>query len=268
MADCEVYLELGPGGECMAHVLTLPGCIAKGNNQDEALTALPGAIHSYHAWLRQHGEKVADPAEPIEFRIAEISTGFGPFRPGDKAALFSPDRMPVSREEMEQIYLCRSAYARADLMAIISDLPEKVLRCKPDRETSNIRQILRHIGNAEEWYISRIVDPETLPPEWAHDKKMPIFDFLEMERRTALDRLHRLTDRELSEVFYPTLWTKYRGEPWTARKVLRRFLEHEREHTVQIKEILARWQARSGTDMQRNPTRHNQHCQARRKGEP
>ncbi len=33
-----------------------------------------------------------------------------------------------------------------------------------------------HIGNAEEWYVSRLVPAETLPAEWAHDDTMPIFD--------------------------------------------------------------------------------------------
>jgi hypothetical protein len=34
------------------------------------------------------------------------------------------------------------------------------------------------------------------------------------------------------------------GEPWTARKVARRMLEHEQEHADHIRQILARYAAR------------------------
>jgi hypothetical protein len=103
---------------------------------------------------------------------------------------------------------------------------------------------LRHIGNAEEWYVSRIVPADTLSPEWEHDEELPLFEFLAMERRTAVERLRRLTDAERSEVFYPQGWTDHPDEPWTGRKVFRRFLEHELEHTGQVREILTAWRAR------------------------
>lgn len=134
----------------------------------------------------------------------------------------------------------RASYSRADLLALVRNLSNERLDWKVERDTMSIHEILRHIGNAEEWYVSRLVDPQTLPAEWAHDESLPIFEFLELERRTALDRLRRLTDRELAEVFYPKQWTDHPEEPWTARKALRRFLEHEREHISHIRQVLAR----------------------------
>ena len=136
-------------------------------------------------------------------------------------------------------YFRLMAYSRADLLGLVGNLPDEALDWKPDPESLTLRRLLRHIGNAEEWYVSRLVPPETLPPEWEHDEALPLFEFLEMERRTALDRLRRLSEPELGEVFYPARWAQHPGEPWTARKALRRFLEHEREHTDQVREILA-----------------------------
>ncbi len=237
MIHYDVYLELGPAGECMAHVLALPGCFARAYNQEEALAALPNAVRAYCAWLRQHGDGVPERVEPISLRVAETSTGFVPFWRGSKAALFAPDRVPVSRDEMES-YFRRAAYARTDLLALVRSLSDEMLDWKADQESMSIREILRHIGNAEEWYVSRVVDPTTLPSEWVHDADLPIFEFLEMERRTALDRLHQLTDRELAEILFPTQWTNHPDELWTARKALRRFLEHEREHTGHIRHVL------------------------------
>jgi predicted RNase H-like HicB family nuclease/uncharacterized damage-inducible protein DinB len=241
----DVYLEIGTAGECMAHVLDLLGCFVRANSREEALAALPDAIRAYHAWLCQHGENVPVPTEPISLQVVETSTGFVPFWRGSRAALFAPDRVPVSRDEME-IHFRRAAYSRADLLVLVRGLADEILDWKANQESMSIREILHHLGNAEEWYVSRLVTPETLPPEWEHDKGLAIFEFLEMERRTALDRLRRLTDRELADVFYPTYRTNHPDEPWTARKVLRRFLEHEREHTTHVRETLIIFESTEG----------------------
>jgi uncharacterized damage-inducible protein DinB/predicted RNase H-like HicB family nuclease len=233
-----VYLEIDSENHCMAHMLDLPGCIARAVGREEALRKLHASIYDYHAWVDGHGELIPAPEGPIEVEVVEESTGLGPFDPGDAAALFSPDRKPLAREEMEG-YFRLMAYSRADLLELVCNLPDEVLDWKPKPESFTIRSLLRHIGNAEEWYVSRLMPPETLPPEWEHDEALPVFEFLEMERRTALDCLRRLTEPELGEVFCPAHWTQHPEEPWTARKALRRFLEHEREHTGQVVEILA-----------------------------
>jgi len=237
MTCYSVFLEIADDDRCMAHVLALPGCAVRAQTQEEALRQLPEAIREYHEWLCRHGEAAPSVGEPIETKIAEASTGFGPFNPGDAAALFEPDRRALAPEEIEY-HLRLMSHSRDDLMALVRDLADEVLDWQPDAESFPIRRLLRHIGNAEEWYVSRIVPPETLPPEWEHDEGMFIMDFLEMERRTAVARLRQLTEAERSQVFYPKQWTQHSEEPWTARKVLRRFLEHEREHTGQIRRTL------------------------------
>jgi uncharacterized damage-inducible protein DinB/predicted RNase H-like HicB family nuclease len=243
MAEIPVYLEIADDGTCMAHAVTLVGCSARAPTQEEALRQLPEAIAAYYAWLRRHGEPAPAAGEPIEIEIAGESRGYGPFDPGDAAALFPPDREPISPEEMEQHFRLM-AYSRADLLALVQPLPHDLLDWQPDPGSHSLRQVLRHVGNAEEWYVSRLVLPETLPPEWEHDEDLRLIEFLEMERRTAVARLRQLTKEERSNVFYPTAWTRHPEEPWTAHKVLRRFLEHEQEHTAQVREILAarrRW---------------------------
>jgi uncharacterized damage-inducible protein DinB/predicted RNase H-like HicB family nuclease len=237
MIHCSVYLEIADDGRCMAHVLGLPGCIARAPTRDEALRRLPDAIRDTHAWLRRHGEPAPPADEPIEFEIAGESRGIGPFDPGNAAALFPPDREPVTPEEMEYRLRLLSR-SRADLLALVRDLPDEILDWQPIPDSFSIRRLLRHVGDAEEWYVSRLVPPETLPPEWEHDKDLPVFEFLDVERRTAAARLRQLTEEERSAVHYPTAWAYHPEEPWTAGKVLRRFLEHEREHTAQVRGIL------------------------------
>jgi len=234
----QVYLETVDDGRCIAHVLDLPGCVVREPGRDRALRRAPEAIREYGAWLRRHGEPAPPEGEPIEVALAGESAGFGPFDPGDAAALFPPDREPVTSEDMERC-LRLAAHARADLLALVRDLPDEVLDWRPDPQSFSIRRLLRHVGNSGEWYVSRIVPPENLPPEWEHDDELSIFEFLEMELRTALACLRRLTEEERSGVFRSAHWTNHPEEPWTARKVLRRFIEHELEHTAQAREILA-----------------------------
>ena len=106
------------------------------------------------------------------------------------------------------------------------------------------RQVLRHIGNAEQWYVSRLVPPDELPAEWDDDENLHWYEFLKMERETALACLRKLTDQQRSEVFFPKTWTRNPDEPWTVRKVVRRFLEHEREHIEQIRDSLVEYHAK------------------------
>jgi uncharacterized damage-inducible protein DinB/predicted RNase H-like HicB family nuclease len=238
-----VYLELGGEGLCMAHVPALPGCFVRAPSRAETLSRLPEAIHEYHAWLHRHGEVVPPLTGAIEIEVAAESTDIGPFVRGDAAALFLPDRKPVAPDEMEGFFRLM-AYSRADLLALVRDLPGDLLDWQAGPGSFTIGALLRHIGNAEEWYVSRLVPPDTLPPEWEDDEGLPIFEFLEMERRTAMARLRQLTDEERTSVFYPGQWTSHPEEAWTARKALRRFLEHEREHIGQIRDILSAYQRR------------------------
>jgi predicted RNase H-like HicB family nuclease/uncharacterized damage-inducible protein DinB len=238
MTCCEVCLELGPDGEAMAHIPALPGCHARGLSADQAVAALRQAALDYHDLLRRHGEDEPDP-DSLDLEVVEIIPSPPPFQRGSVAALFEADRHSVRRDELEQVYLRRAGYTRLDLLALVRDLPDETLDWKTSDDAMSIREVLRHVGNAEEFYVSRIVAPETLPPEWEHDEDLPIFDFLDMERRTVFERFRALTDAELGGVFTPTHFTRNPGEPWTARKALRRLLEHEIEHTRHVHEVLA-----------------------------
>lgn len=179
----------------------------------------------------------------MSLEVREQADGSGPFDPGDAAALFPPELEPISLQEMEAAFRHMS-HARADLLALARCVTEELLDWQPYPGHYTLRRILRHIGNADQWYVSRIVPQETLPPEWDDDEEMPLLEFLLMARRTAVERLRQLTAEQRASVFFPREWTSHPDEAWTARKVLRRALEHEREHTAQIREVLSarrRW---------------------------
>jgi uncharacterized damage-inducible protein DinB/predicted RNase H-like HicB family nuclease len=237
MARYAVFLETAGGGPWLGHVLALPGCSVQAGSRDQVLDALPEAIRAYHSWLRGHGEAAPTEEERVRLEVAAEVSGVGPFDPGDAAALFPPDQEPVTREEMEAHFRLMD-YARADLVALTGRMCDELLDWDPGPGCLTIRRVLRHVGNAEQWYVSRVVPPASLPAEWHRDETLPLWDFLEMGRRTAVERLRGLSVEERAGVFYPSAWTEHPDEAWTLRKVLRRFVEHEREHTGQVVEIL------------------------------
>lgn len=252
MTRYDVYLEVSESGTSMAHVLQLPGCAAGGASLDEAMVNVVTAIGEYYDWLDRHGDPASDGTSAITIELAEISQGVGPFQRGDKAALFGPDREPLSREELETC-LRYAGYSRRELLDLTRHLPDDILDWRYDgdgphaHDAMTIREILRHTGNAEEWFASRLVHPDRLPVQWQDDQHLPVFEFLEMERRTVTALLRELTDDEREAVMYPTWFTDHPDEPWTARKALRRLLEHEREHTRHVSEILVAWNERKVT---------------------
>jgi predicted RNase H-like HicB family nuclease/uncharacterized damage-inducible protein DinB len=233
-----VYLEVDADGRCIGHVAELPGCFAHAERRDDVEQQLPDAIRRFLAWLAARGEPAPQWRDGDEIRVASVNEGFGPFDPGDAAMLLPDEREPLTEDDLERA-IRLAGYSRAELLAMVADLDDTLLDWKPPAATMSVREILRHIGNVEEWYLSRLVRPEDLPPEWEHDDQLPIFAFLEMERRTVIAGFRTLPQEARGQMFYPTHWSRHPSEPWTARKALRRLLEHEREHLMQIREMLA-----------------------------
>lgn len=229
-----VFLEIGPDGRTMAHVSGLPGCMARGETREDALAGVPRAIRDYANWLARHGEEA--PVRGTGFEIAGERQGWGPFDPGDKAALFPPDREPLTQRNMERL-LRLMAHSREDLMTVIEGIPPQVLG-EEYAKGWPIDRILRHIGGAEVWYVTRIAHTWNPDGFEEHRASGDVSAWLTWSREAVVGRLSSLSEGELSLTFYPTHYTDHPDEAWTARKVFRRFLEHEREHTAQIQRLL------------------------------
>jgi hypothetical protein len=122
------------------------------------------------------------------------------------------------------------AYSRRDLLELVSGMSREVLNWQPqanaDIEGWCIDDILEHVARAERVYASRLSGN--------------IFELIDEARRSALERMSRLTEQERTQI------TQHQGEHWTARKVFRRFLEHERQHTEQINQVLSQFRADQG----------------------
>ncbi len=228
-----VYLEVQDDGATMAHVAQLPGCTSSGATQEVALARLPEAIQAYNAWLRAHGEPAAEPDEPIGIEVGGTVRDSDPHL-GDTSGLLPTDQQPVTPAEVAQ-FLRLMAYSRRDLLDQVTGMSRELLCWQPSDGSDGtdswcIDDILEHVARAERVYASRLSGN--------------VFEILEEARQAAVDRMARLTEQELSQT------TEHQGEYWTARKVFRRFLEHEREHVQQIARVVSQFNNDQGLPAQ------------------
>jgi predicted RNase H-like HicB family nuclease/uncharacterized damage-inducible protein DinB len=225
----DLYLESGPQHKrTWVYVPGLPGCVAFGPTTEQAIENTRDAIRDRVTFLRRHGDHVLDP-EPIELNVAEHVIerqllGFG-------QQVFATDRVPLSEEEAAR-QLEWAEWSREELIsaARAQTLP---LAESPPSGGRSAAAILAHVASSEWSYVSSTLG--TLPGasaailaiESAGDEPWAA---LAAERDTLIARLSDLTEQER------TLLIEREGKPpRTARRMLRRILEHEWEHVLELR---------------------------------
>ena len=100
---------------------------------------------------------------------------------------------------------------------------------------------MSHIANVEEWYISRLGEDAELDYQTNTSLKIqvldkfPILERLSIVRKASILTLQKYIIVKGNTKFIRKKYTDFPQEEWTAHKVLRRFLEHEREHFGSLK---------------------------------
>jgi hypothetical protein len=214
-------------------VFELPGCRAVGGSVDEVVALLPVVIAEHIAWLDGHGEVTRD-AFPFEVTVTEEVRSNAEF-------VFEADKEPLSEDEVEAA-ATRLGFAHADLVALVRPLPDLVLdwrvpasAVKIDNiypDVRSIRDMVDHVGAAMSFHIRGVGDVAARvasPPG-------PPSLFSAFETNAA--RVRALNVEERSGKLYTVTTT--RGESqWTARKSLRRMLNHQRFHTREVQQRLS-----------------------------
>jgi len=237
MKTYRVYLEVDRKGFCMVHVRELPGCFVWDKAQKKTLDKVPEAVKGYLSFLKKNGEKNISVPKKLEYDIVETQKGTCPVISGSKAALFSYDLLPPSKTFINQC-IRWMGYNRKELLKRVGKLSDEILDWKPEKKVRSIRETLNHVANCDLWYLSRLKDFKELyaVPEYPKEK---IFEKLRAYRELAIRVLKSLSVEDRNKINVPRKWTKHKDEKWTAGKMLRRFLEHEREHIGTIEKTLS-----------------------------
>jgi predicted RNase H-like HicB family nuclease len=235
------YFEVTHDDAWTGHALDLPGCVAFGTSLTETQDALASDVTEYYEWLRSHGERVDDTQLPRSIEVVETARDVSPERKsGEAVALFSPELEPVTDDLIERV-LTLLRYCQSDFEALLRDQPAGVLNHRFKPENRSAIEIARHSGQAECWYLTR-VDPDDDPEIAELYQRITTEDPLIGLRAvldTAEERFRSWNPEQRSERFVPQHNSRYGTEPWTARKVLRRFIEHRREHLDELERTVA-----------------------------
>lgn len=225
MNSFSVYIEIGKDGWCTLWVGSLLGFFLNEPSQEEAEGKIPLGIRAYLKWLQRYGEQV-DLPESVVYRVVQREEVDIPLANGEYKYLFDCDRVEVGEEEVEKA-IRWMGFVRSDLMTLMDILPEGAMewRRHPAHPFS-VSRYLGHIARAEWWYLSRFW-PDLSPPERDQD---PLTALAE-KRALAMEKLRGMTQKERRKV------VEVDGELWTARKILGRFLYHERYHIRSIARI-------------------------------
>jgi predicted RNase H-like HicB family nuclease/uncharacterized damage-inducible protein DinB len=217
----------------MVHVLDLLGCIAQGPTTERALDLTPETIRCYLRFLRRHGDPV-DPDAPFSTSIA-VHVTKGPWLgQGDPAPGFAPDFQPMSSDDLHR-YLLRLSHMHDDLLQSIDSMPAERLSAEPANGGRPIGQIVAHLVESECSYVRATVGKVAGMPEAQRAVQQSVASIdaaLPAVWRIAGERLAAMSPDERTQL------AAHGQVTWSARRGLRRMLEHNWEHLLEIERRL------------------------------
>ena len=200
------------GSDTLLYCENLPGAFTRGENLNVALAKLPGEVASYMAW---RGEEA--PTE-IEIDLRQDIASELNIADADSDVIFSSELAPLTEEEYSGLkkLALRSA---ADFQRLYDSVPHKDKSVLPTRSSfygavpRTAREMYEHTKSVNSYYFAEI-GVET-------DNEGSIYD-CRLRGFEALERMPDFLSRGAAEGSY--------GEMWSLRKVLRRFVWHDRIH--------------------------------------
>ena len=239
ISKISVCLEVGPEATG-AFVPECPGCWAFGRTKESALKKVRSAVVDWIECLRRQGGEIpysgrnlrVDLRRQIEIEVAEMmQVAYNPAMAGKPEPLFWSEVLPVTRDDIKRTIRLME-FSRYDLLELVSHLTKEQLNFKPPGQPRTIKNCLKHIAYVEWWYVNRlnIEMPEKFPKD--------VFGLLNHIRELVVEALEKLPREKMRGVHQPVKYKSPTCDLWTARKVLRRLVDHERLHTRYVKRVL------------------------------
>ncbi|MBE0681575.1 MAG: hypothetical protein IH589_06645 [Anaerolineales bacterium] len=211
----------------IAWAINLPACFSSATTAVDAVAHAPQKITEYFSWLLTHNNLLPAINQPIEVEVVET---FHSFASSDDPeyivnAFFDDDRRPLEYWDVE-IALRLLNWTHQDLLSVIQSVTqEKLTKAISGEVRGSITGILNHVAIAENWYFEQLscgLERAKLPDD-------PL-EKIAIVRANTQEQLVKLTGDEQI--------TKNCDELWSARKIVRRTLWHERDHAQHIMQLL------------------------------
>lgn len=226
-----VCLEVG-SESTGAFAPSCPGCWVFGRTPESALRKVKVAVAEWFEWLEKHDEYLPTQTKEFEVEVAEMLTvNYNPAEAGKPEPLFWCEVLPVNRKDIARTIRLMK-YSREDLLERVSGLSSERLDWQPPNKPRTTRNCLRHIAHVEPWYITR------LNVNLRYKQVRNVFRLLDHTRKAVLNYLEKFPRKKMHGVFQPKKDQSPICNLWTARKVLRRLVDHERLHAKYIERAL------------------------------
>jgi len=231
----QVGIENNYEGRTIAWALEHPGCFAYGIKGEAAVTNLEGVLNKYAGWILRHEPNawLSFAEHDIEIVVNGIWDVYFINDDLDKTtevdgysaeSFFPYDWKPLTTIEINRA-LDMLEWSRNDLLKPVHALNEVILNQTYPGERWSINGILGHIGGAEWWYMERL------------GLAFPRADLPE-EPLARLENVRKHFNAALFKMEGVKQVVGVDGEFWSPRKLLRRALWHERDHTEHILKLL------------------------------
>ena len=200
------------GDDTLLYAIDYIGAYTRGESIEIAISKMPDEIASYFRWL---GEDVSDSMEVV---IAGEKGSDLAIKDADSDVLFESEKVPLTADEYEKLKALALKSAK-DFLALYDSIPDKSATAIAERKTfygqvpRTADEMYEHTKNVNEYYFAEIdVDA---------DNGGTIYEC----RKRGFEALEAKPDFLVNAVIEGSY-----GEDWTLRKVLRRFIWHDRIH--------------------------------------
>ena len=200
------------GNDTLLYAVDYIGAYTRGENLEIAIAKMPHEISSYLKWL---GEDTSDNMEAVI--VGEKDSDLA-IKDADSDVLFENEKAPLTADEYEKMKALALKSSK-DFLALYESIPDKSATSIVERKTfygtvpRSADEMYEHTRNVNEYYFAEIgVDADNSGNIYECRKRG--FEILETKPNYL--------DTSVIEGSY--------GEDWSLRKVLRRFVWHDRIH--------------------------------------
>lgn len=200
------------GNDTLLYAIECAGAYTRGASLEEAMNKMPQEIRSYCRWL---GE--AEP-EDIECRVSQEASCALMIRDADSDVLFDAERSPIPRAEYECLKAAALKSAH-DFHTLYDSIPDHHQSCLKIRKTfydqipRTAQEMYIHTRDVNTYYFGEIGVMADRDGDIAECRERG-FSLLEQQPGFLENKVFEGSYNEL----------------WTLRKMLRRFLWHDRIH--------------------------------------
>ena len=200
------------GNDTLLYAVDYIGAYTRGENLEVAKAKMPGEIISYLKWC---GKEVTDIMEIIIVQEKESELNI---KDADSDVFFESEKEPLTKDEYKNLKALALKSAK-DFLSLYESIPDKSVTAAPLRKTfygqvpRSADEMYEHTKNVNEYYFAEIaVDA---------DNGGTIYEC----RKRGFEILEAKPDFLQNAVIEGSY-----GEDWSLRKVLRRFIWHDRIH--------------------------------------